>query len=360
MSAPFPEALRPYGWDERRQEEFAPLAAEGAFPARVIAEYSGEYRVVTAGGEGPAKPAGKLKHRAQSRAELPAVGDWVALTQPDTPGELAMVQAVLPRRSKFSRGAAGDRDEEQVVAANVDYVWIVASADVPLNPRRLERFLAVSLESGAAPVFVLTKIDKTADVAAVCAEALAVAKDAPVHAVSNKTGQGLDALRTYLSGGRTVALLGPSGVGKTSLLNALVGSDIAAVREVRESDARGRHTTTNRQLIRLPGDGLVIDTPGIRELQLWDADEGLDEAFDDVAELALQCKFTDCRHAGEPGCAVRHAVEQGTAAPKRVAAYLKLQAELARQVRGNDPVAREANRKRIAGLVKQYRKKPRK
>jgi ribosome biogenesis GTPase len=349
------DILRAYGWDAARAAAFAPLAAAGAFPARVIAEYSGEFRVVTAEGEQAAKLAGKLKHRAKARAELPAVGDWVALTQPAVPGDLAVVTAVLPRRSKFSRAAAGERGEEQVVAANVDSVWIVVSADVPLNPRRLERFLTLAHESGAAPACVLTKIDAVPDAAAVRAGLAALVAGVPVHAVSNKTGEGLEALRAYLAGDHTVALLGPSGVGKTSLLNRFAGSD-AAVQEVRASDGEGRHTTTNRQLIRLSGGGLVVDTPGMRELQLWDAAEGLAAAFDDLAALALRCKFTNCRHAAEPGCAVHAALEAGEVDAGRLASFRKLQAEVEAKSHAADPRAEAEARRRVRTGQKEFAK----
>jgi ribosome biogenesis GTPase len=278
-------------------------------------------------GEQEATAAGRLKHHASSRSDLPAVGDWVALRRrPDH--DKGSIIAILPRRSAFSRRAAGNVTGEQVVAANVDVVFIVMALDADFSLRRLERYLLLARESGARPVVLLTKPDLTDDAAGQRGEVGTIAGDAPVHVVSPRAGEGLDAVRSYLAAGRTGALLGSSGVGKSTIINRLAGEDIQRTREVREVDSRGRHTTTHRELIVLPGGGLVIDTPGMRELQLWDVDAAVGETFDDIEALAPRCHFTDCRHREEPRCAVKAAVDAGQLDSQRLESYLTLQDEL--------------------------------
>ncbi len=316
------------GWDETFAHHFAEHASHpDVYPARVAIEFNHNYRVYIDGGELDAMAAGRLKHRAQSRAELPAVGDWVAIRKrPDE--DRAAIVAVLPRRSWFSRKMAGQITNEQVVAANVDVIFIVMGLDADFSPRRLERYLLLARESGASPVIVLTKPDMAADVPAQVAGVAAMAGELPVHVVSPKFNQGVDQVAAYLTTGRTGALLGSSGVGKSTIINRLVGEDVRRTREVRESDSRGRHTTSNRELVKLPTGGLVIDTPGMRELQLWDVNEAVRETFDDVEALGVACHFTDCRHRDEPRCAVKAAVEDGRLAADRLESYLALQEEL--------------------------------
>jgi ribosome biogenesis GTPase len=271
--------------------------------------------------------SGRLKHRASSRAELPAVGDWVAMRR--RPGEdRGAIVAVLPRQSKFSRRMAGQVTDEQVVAANVDVIFIVMGLDRDYSLRRLERYLLLARESGAAPVIVLTKPDLASDLPAQVADVTALAGDVAIHVVSPKHNQGVEQVAAWLTPGRTGALLGSSGVGKSTIINRLIGEDVRKTREVREADSRGRHTTTHRELVLLPGGGLIIDTPGMRELQLWDVNEAVRETFDDVEALGASCHFSDCRHRDEPRCAVKAAVERGELSPDRLASYLKLQDEL--------------------------------
>ena len=312
------------GWTPAIEDQFAPYAADGLEPARVAVEHRGAYVLYTERGEQPAELAGRFRHAARTRAELPAVGDWVAVSKGGT-----SIQAVLPRRTKFSRMAATDHGQtvEQVVAANVDVVLLVAGLDGDLNLRRLERYLALGWESGAEPVVVLTKVDLCIDPEAVVAEVEAVAAGVPVHPVSNVTGEGVGALAGYFEGDRTVAALGSSGVGKSSLVNCLAGEELMATGDLR-ADGRGRHTTTSRQLLRLPGGGLFLDTPGMRELRLWESDDGLVAAFDDVAIVAARCRFSDCAHETEPGCEVRRAIADGTLDAERLASWNKLQNEL--------------------------------
>ena len=316
------------GWVPAIEDQFAPFAADGLEPARVAVEQRGAYLLYTARGERWAELSGRLRHGAGGRGELPAVGDWVAITDPDG-AERALVQAVLPRRTKFSRMAATDGGDavEQIVAANVDVVFLTAGLDGDFNPRRLERYLTLGWESGAAPVVVLTKADLCADVEAALLDVEPVAIGVPVHAVSNVTGEGVDALAQYFGLGRTVAALGSSGVGKSSLVNRLAGEELMATGDLR-ADGRGRHTTTHRQLLLLPGGGLFLDTPGMRELRLWESEEGLATAFDDVAAAAASCRFSDCSHEREPDCGVRAAIADGTLDRDRYDSWRKLQNEL--------------------------------
>ncbi|HXV56424.1 MAG TPA: ribosome small subunit-dependent GTPase A [Gaiellaceae bacterium] len=342
------------GWSPERGEHFEQHAAAGLAPARVGAQHRGAYAVYTAAGERPAEPAGRLRHEARGTDELPAVGDWVAVR--DEPGAAAAtIHAVLPRATSFSRRAAGREAVEQVVAANMDVVLLVTAFGRDLNLRRLERYLAAGWESGAEPVVVVNKLDLAEDAAAELLEVEGVAFGVPVHAVSCVDGTGVEALGGLFAGNRTVALLGSSGVGKSSLVNRLLGRDAAAVQELR-GDGRGRHTTTHRELRPVPGGGAVLDTPGMRELGLWDADEGVGEAFDDVASLAERCRFSDCAHEAEPGCAVLAAVADGTLEPERLESWRKLSRELGHLELKADPRARAEARRRRRAFARSLRK----
>jgi ribosome biogenesis GTPase len=341
------------GWSPSRAEEFVPHAAAGCVPARVAAQHRGGYVVYGEGGERPAEVAGQLRHASLGPADLPAVGDWVAVRDAED-AAAATIHSVLPRQTAFSRKAAGG-GVEQVVAANVDIVFLVGAFGADLNVRRLERYLAAGWESGADPVIVLNKSDLADDLAGATAEVEAIAFGVPVHAVSATEGSGLDELARHLEGNRTAALLGSSGVGKSSLVNRLLGSerqDVAALR----ADGRGRHTTTYRELIPLPGGGLLLDTPGMRELGLWDAGDGVDQTFADVAELAATCRFSDCAHEGEPGCAVLAAVEEGRLAPDRLESYRKLLRELQHLDVKGDPRALAEARKRRRSFARSLRR----
>jgi ribosome biogenesis GTPase len=320
--------LTELGWDEKWAGVFAPFASDGLVPARVAIEFNYIYRLYTAAGELQAQHSGRLRHEAQSKDQLSAVGDWVA-ARPTAGEASATIEAVLPRRSKFSRKVAGELTEEQIVAANIDTVFIVMGLDGDYNLRRLERYLLLAYESGASPVVILNKSDVADHLSDDLDEIRGLTVGIPVHAISAKTRSGIEVVEGYLGPGRTGALLGSSGVGKSTLVNALIGEELLKTRDVRAADSRGRHTTRNRQLILLPGHrGLLVDTPGMRELQLWTQNEGSRETFDDILELAQGCHFTDCRHRDEPRCAVKQAIEDGTLAADRLEGYLKLQEEL--------------------------------
>ena len=340
--------LEALGWDDRLSEQFHQYSADGLVAGRVAVQHRGAYDVLTADGDLRCDVTGRLVHEAASPAELPVVGDWVAIAT--RPGEGAgTIQAVLPRRTKFSRKTAWQAAEEQVLAANVDVVFLVTSLNEDLNLRRLERYLTLGWESGAQPVIVLTKADLHPAPAAAIAEVGVIAYGVPVHAVSNRTGEGLDSIRSHLGPGVTAALLGSSGVGKSTLVNTLAGTELLATQEIRE-DGRGRHTTTRRDLVQLPDGSLVIDTPGMRELQLWAADDGLEEAYEDVTELFAECRFADCAHETEPGCAVQAALANGGLAPERWESYVKLQGELEHLDRKLDKRAASEARKRWKAL----------
>ena len=345
--------LTQYGWSDALQNAFATHADQGLAPGRIIVHHRGGYRLITADGEVDARASGALMGTA-SDAERPAAGDWVAVEL--RPGETtALVQAVLPRRTAFIRKASGPRGGAQVVAANVDVALLVASLNSDLNLRRLERYLATAYESGADPVIVLTKADLTDDPEAATAEVQAIAFDAPVLALSSKTGEGLEALRAHLSPGRTAVLLGSSGAGKSTLLNALLGEEKMDTGAIRDADERGRHTTTHRELVLLPSGGLILDTPGMRELGLWEADAGVAATFADLEALAAQCRFTDCAHGREPGCAVQAAITTGELSEDRLHAYAKLQAELTFERRKADPRVAQEHKKLWASRHKASR-----
>ena len=318
--------LETLGWDDAWRAAFEPYAGEGLTPGRVSVQHRGEYDLQTEVGERRSSITSRLRRKGD-RSELPVVGDWVAL---DPAGSIV---AVLPRRTTISRRAAHEPasgvSREQVLAANVDVGFIVQALGQELDRRLLERYLALVLESGVRPVVLLTKADLEEEPNAV-ADAIANAgADVPVLHVSARTGLGLDAVRETLGPGTTGTLRGPSGVGKSTLVNALVGDDERLTTGEIGVDGAGRHTTTRRELVLLPEGGMLVDNPGMREVHLWIAEDSLEDAFDDIAELALACRFTDCRHETEPGCAVRAALESGELSRKRWEGYRGLEREVA-------------------------------
>lgn len=343
-----------FGWTDHFSRHF--VDGSGFEPARVITEHRTGYQVQTDTGECFARIAGKLRHTAASQAELPAVGDWVVLQTAGDDSD-AVIHRVLPRKSRFSRKVAGDRTDEQVVAANVDTVWIVSSLDRDFSLRRIERYLTLAWESGASPVIVLTKSDLCDDVGRYALQVESIAVATPVHSTSSITREGLCELNVYFKDHATVALMGSSGVGKSALINALAGESLQLTGGLRD-DGRGRHTTTYRQLIRLAGGGLIIDTPGMRELQLWDGGGSLADVFVEIEELAQGCRFSDCRHAGEPGCAVAAAIAEGQLEESRLQSYHKLQRELAHIERKQDARAQHEEKQRIKSIMRSVRHHP--
>jgi ribosome biogenesis GTPase len=337
-------SLETLGWNARVAQAFEPLAGPDVIPGRVALEHQHLYRVLTERGEMLARVAGRLRHEATASTDYPAVGDWVALAA--RPGELrTTIQAILPRVSRFSRKVPGEVTAEQVVAANIDTVFLTMGLDGDFNLRRIERYLVTAWKSGASPVVLLTKADVADDLPARLGEVASVASGAPVHATSVRADVGIGELAPYLEIGRTVALLGSSGVGKSTLINRLIGRDVQRTAEVSGVKSRGRHTTTHRELIVLPGGGLVIDTPGLRELQLWEAPGSIDAAFADIEAIAAGCHFGDCRHDTEPKCAVRAAAADGRLGPERLESYLKLRKE-AEYLAGRQDRLAELERKR--------------
>jgi ribosome biogenesis GTPase len=321
-------ALEACGWDAARASEFAALTGAGLWPARVIAQHRGMWIVVGAKRESGATPTGRFRHDAEE-GEMPVVGDWVACVYSPHDGE-ARIDATLRRRSAVRRRAAGGRPGAQIVGANVDTLFVATSLNGDLNPRRLERYVAMGRESGTEPVVLLTKSDLCGDAAA-AASRLEADLRVPVVAISSLSGAGLDAVARWFVPRRTLALVGSSGVGKSTLLNRLAGEELMVTREIREDDARGRHTTTHRELFLLAGGALVLDTPGMREIGVWDAEAGVDETFADILELAAGCRFADCSHKFEPGCSVRAAVAAGRLDAGRLKSYKRLAHETADQ-----------------------------
>jgi len=341
-----PLELQSLGWNSRFEIDFQPHAAQALVPARVIAGQRDLCTVLGPSGEMLAEVSGRYRSEAQRRADFPVVGDWVAIAPRPEEGR-ATIHALLPRSTSFMRKAAGEPVEEQVLAANIDIPLIVMALDHDFNIRRLERYITLAWSSGVQPVVVLNKADLCDELAERTAEARDAAIGVPVLDVSAETGAGVDAVAALLGPGKTAALMGSSGVGKSTLINRLLGVHRMATGGVREDDSRGRHTTTHREMVILPGGALLIDNPGMREVGLWGDEEDLDAAFSDIEERARDCRFSDCRHGAEPGCAVRAALEDGSITEARYESWRKLQRELAFLTTREDVRARIAQRQML-------------
>lgn len=346
--------LQQLGWNEQYQTAFEAYAKLGYQAARVALEHTHLYTLYTEHGELLGEVSGKYRFEALERGDYPGIGDWVAIQGRPEEGR-ATIHALLPRTSKFSRKVAGSTTDEQIVAANIDTVFLVNALNNDFNVRRVERYLIMAWESGANPVIILSKADLCDDPEAAMAELESVAIGVPIHIVSTFTDTGFDALAPYLTEGQTVALLGSSGVGKSSIINRMLGSEMQKVQGVRDGDDRGRHTTTHRELFLLPNGGMMIDTPGMRELQLWDADEGFSGSFQDIESLIEQCYFSDCTHQNEPRCAVREAIHNGSMDISRFENYNKMKAELAYLARKEDAKLRQIEKQRSKKLSKPAR-----
>ena len=350
--------LEKLGWTPALATHFEPLAGQGLAAARVAVAHKDLYGVYAPSGELWAEVSGRLRHRSTSPADVPVTGDWVAIRPRPAEGR-ATIHAVLPRRSLFSRKAAGAVTAEQAVAANAETVFLVCGLDRDFNVRRIERALVLAAESGARPVVVLTKSDLCDDASARKQEVERVADAVAVLVTSSVTGEGLTALSTYAGPGLTVALVGSSGAGKSTLVNRLLGHGVQVTAEVRAHDGRGRHTTTRRELIPVPDGGWIIDTPGLRELQLWADEQALPAAFADVDALKAECRFRDCRHESEPGCAVLAALADGRLPADRYASFVKLRKEVRHLALRQDAWARQVENRRIRSLHRLARRRPR-
>lgn len=343
------------GWGSFFSKNFSSQFQDGYTVGRVAVEQKNTYILYTELGELSAEVSGKMRHQAFGRQDFPAVGDWVSISQIEGESR-AIIQNILPRKSKFSRKTVGAVTDEQIVATNIDTVFLVSGLDKDFNKRRIERYLILVWESGANPVIVLNKADLCDEVEQRQAQVEAIASGVPIVVLSAVENKGLDGLIPYLGTGQTVALIGSSGVGKSTITNQLVGQDIQSVQSVRLGDNRGRHTTTHRELIILPSGGLLIDTPGMREVQMWAGADGLQETFADIESLATVCRFRNCKHEKEPGCAVQQALLDGTLDEERLKNYQKLQQELDYLSRKQDQKAYLAEKEKWKKITKFQRK----
>jgi ribosome biogenesis GTPase len=319
--------LETIGWDVFFEESFGPYQIQGLVPGRITQVQRKSCIALTENGEIEVRVSGKFRYDTFEKGSYPVVGDWVGIKK-EFNDDKGVIQAVLPRRSKFSRKVAGKVTEEQIIVANVDIVWIVSGLDNDFNIQRIERYLTLASESGSKPVVILNKSDICNDPDAKIEQVKRIAPSTPIHSISAELNQGLDILNQYLGKGKTIALIGSSGAGKSTIINRLLGVDRQKVGAVRKSDSHGRHITTYREMIMLPNGGMIIDNPGMREIQLWSKGESLNDVFKDIEEIAQQCRFRDCMHESEPGCAIKDALDKGELDPRRYTHYLKLRKEV--------------------------------
>lgn len=348
-------SLYDLGFNKSLAEEFRPFEKDYSL-GRVCAEYKGMYKILTECGEILGTISGKMNYGALQRSDYPAVGDWVVMDKTTCSVDRTIIHKILSRKSKFSRKVAGNVIEEQIIAVNIDILFICMSLNNDFNLRRLERYTTMAFESGALPVILLTKADLCEDVAEKVRAVESTCIGIDVNIISALENIGMDLLRNYIPRGSTAAFLGSSGVGKSTLINKLLGSEIVVTKEVRADDDKGRHTTTHRELFLLPEGGIVMDTPGMREFQILDAEDGINASFEDIEDLALSCRFSDCSHTLEPGCAVRAAIEEGVLPQSRFDNYVKLKKEAEYIARKNSKAAETAYIKEIKSRHKNARK----
>ncbi len=349
--------IQHYGWNPSKQFLADQQFGEGAVMARILSESRTQFEIVSTNGLHPAQCTGSMQHHAMGRLDLPTVGDWVHLRHLPTEGEMALIDGVMERQSLFMRKQAGPSEQPQPIAANIDTLFIVTGLDFDLNPARIERYVTQAWQSGAEPVLVLTKSDLNSDWRTLQGQMQQRMLSVDCIAISCITGAGFEGLNRYLQPGRTVALVGSSGVGKSTLLNTLAGHELASTQQVRADDSKGRHTTTSRNLYLLPSGAMVLDTPGMRELGLWGV-EGSDAGFEDIAELSQQCRFADCKHQTEPGCAVREAIVTGSLQQSRLNSYHRLLREAAHQIQKQTVSADYAERVKWKAIHKTIRHLP--
>ncbi len=319
--------IKELGWNDFFNKSFSEIETKETFPARVAEVHKDHYVLFSDEGELRAEVSGKFRYNAITASDYPVVGDWV-ISRMKPEGGAAIIEGVLPRNSKFSRKVAGTKTDEQVLIANIDIVFLVTGLDNDYSLRRIERYLTIVWDSNVKPVIVLNKTDLCPELKERIAEVKAISSGVPIHALSALKPGGVKGFRKYIKKGCTTALLGSSGVGKSTIINSLLGEERQKVGPVKEGDDTGRHITSYRELIFLPGGGMIIDNPGMRELQMWTGEDSLDETFNDIKEFAYNCKFKDCKHMEEPGCAVKEALEKGELEEKRFQVYLKLKKEL--------------------------------
>jgi ribosome biogenesis GTPase / thiamine phosphate phosphatase len=349
--------LEDLGWNSFFESHFVEVNKGPLVPARVTEVLKGFHRVRCERGEYLAEVAGKIHYAAEARDDYPAVGDWVAIAPRPREGR-ARIECILPRRTKLARKVAGRASEEQIIACNLDTVFVVSSLNRDFNLRRIERYLALVWDSGARPVILLNKADLCEEAESCAMQVETVGLGTPVHLLCALAGTGVESIVPYLPAGATGAFVGSSGVGKSTIINRLLGKDALFTQPVRDSDDRGKHTTTSRQMILLPKGGIVVDTPGMRELQLLDNEHGVAQAFEDIETLARACKFGDCRHRGEPGCAVLDAIVDGSLLPERLQSFRKLGAEMAYLERKYDPQLARETKEKWKKIHKAMRPKP--
>lgn len=350
--------LESLGWNDYWNSQFLPFRQERLIPARVCVEHKELYHFFSQQEDGVARVAGRLRHSAMGRADFPAVGDWVAI-EPGLSGGPGVIHAILTRKNRFSRKTSGETVDEQIVAANLDTLFLITSLNRDLNPRRIERYLAAAAAQSFRPVIILTKSDICDNADMVTSEIKNRFPHLAVHAISSVTGAGLAAIAGYLGVGQTVAMVGSSGAGKSTLVNRLMGEDRQEVREIRSDDDRGRHATTHREMFALPQGGLLIDNPGMRELQLWDENADVEGAFADIAALAATCRFADCSHHHEPACAVQQALAAGKLDSSHFDNFLKMQRELEYLQARQDPQIERERKEKWKRIHRQYNKQQR-